>query len=67
MTHSKRAHLIRRQIESLDNLAHEFEYGNPLTDAHERLIVIGETLQSLGEEFISTPLLPSESPSAPTL
>jgi hypothetical protein len=64
MTHSKRAHLIRREIESLDNLAHEFECGNPQTDAHDRLILIGETLQSLGEELISTPLLSSKFPSA---
>ena len=62
MTSQQKGYRIRREIERLDLLAYELEHGTSRPETFERLIQVGEELQTLGEEFLSSPILPSETP-----
>lgn len=64
MTARDRVTKVRREIEHLDNIAHELEVGELRPELFERLIASGERIEVLGEEMLSSSVLPSDAPHA---
>jgi hypothetical protein len=64
MTAREQVTKVRREIEHLDSIAHELEVGRLSPELIDRLIASGERIEVLGEELLSSPLLPSDPASA---